>query len=154
MFESMRIKWAGKCRSLIIVVTLLMSFGAAIGQDDVVEQPLVALTEAETLVLDQLVEKIEVDRATIKALAKRLQAAEGIIKTITYARLDLVSTNLLRTALVLANETISLEGKGKDSTEYRRLIEKDMVKLPAVAFDALDRIGRGRPTIIQCYQGG
>ncbi len=140
MFESMRIKWAGKCRSLIIVVTLLMSFGAAIGQDDVVEQPLVALTEAETLVLDQLVEKIEVDRATIKALAKRLQAAEGIIKTITYARLDLVSTNLLRTALVLANETISLEGKGKDSTEYRRLIEKDMVKLPAVAFDALDRI--------------
>jgi len=117
-----------------------MSFGAAIGQDDIVEQPLVALTEAESLVLDQLVEKIEVDRVTIRALAKRLGAAEGIVKTITYARLDLVSTNLLRTALALANEMISLEAKGKDSTEYRRIIEEDLVKLPAVAFDALDRI--------------
>jgi small conductance mechanosensitive channel len=135
IFDSIR-----ACRPLAILVMLLLSSGSVLGQDEDAEQPLIPLTEAELLVLDQMLDKIDADRATIRNLASRLEGAEGIVKTITYARLDQVSTDLLRTALVLAKETISLEEKGKDSGEYRREIEQDLTKLPDIAFDALDRI--------------
>jgi len=119
---------------------LLTPVGTVLGQDEALEPELIPLTEADALLLDGLLEKIEADRATIRTLTKRLDGAEGIVRTVTYARLDLMSTDLLKSALEFAKETIKLEEQGKDPGEYRRSIEKDLARLPEVAFDALDRI--------------
>lgn len=135
MFKSSRV-----IRPPAILVMLLLLSGNVLGQDADVVQPLIPLTEAESLVLDQMLDKIDADRATIRSLVSRLSGSAGIVRTVTYARLDRVSTDLLRTALTLANETINHEAKGKDSREYRRKIEQDLTRLPGVAFDALDRI--------------
>ena len=127
-------------RPLAILFMLLMSTGIALGQDEALEPELIPLTEADALLLDGVLQKIESDRATIRSLSKRLDGAEGIVKTVTYARLDLMSTDLLKSALELAKETIELEEQGKDPGQYRRSIEKDLARLPEIAFDALDRI--------------
>jgi len=134
-FEKVR-----ELRPLAILFMLLMSTGIALGQDEALEPELIPLTEADALLLDGVLQKIESDRATIRSLSKRLDGAEGIVKTVTYARLDLMSTDLLKSALELAKETIELEEQGKDPGQYRRSIEKDLARLPEIAFDALDRI--------------
>jgi small conductance mechanosensitive channel len=119
---------------------LLMSIGPVLGQDADVEQPLIPLTEAESLLLGQMQEKIDADRASIRSLANQLKGAEGIVESIIFARLDRMSAEFLKGALRLANEAIKLEGQGKDSGEYLQSIKEDLVRLPDIAFDALDRI--------------
>lgn len=132
--------WGNGIKSLALFVLLMMTIGVASGQDEGAEQALIALTDAESLSLDTLLEKIDSERASIRALTTRLRAADGIIRAVTFARLDRVSTDLFKTALKLANETIRLEEQGKDSREYRRGIEEDLQRLPELAFAALDRL--------------
>lgn len=140
MRASTKIEGVKGFRRLAILVMLLMPMGSVLGQDEALEPELIPLTEADALLLDGLLEKIEADRATIGALSKRLDGAEGIVKTVTYARLDLMSTEFLKSALQLARETIRLEEQGKDPGKYQRSIEKDLVRLPEIAFDSLERI--------------
>ncbi len=140
MRASTKIEGVKGFRRLTILVMLLMPMGSVLGQDEALEPELIPLTEADALLLDGLLEKIEADRAMIGALSKRLDGAEGIVKTVTYARLDLMSTEFLKSALQLARETIRLEEQGKDPGKYQRSIEKDLARLPEIAFDSLNRI--------------
>jgi small conductance mechanosensitive channel len=119
---------------------LLAVSAVAFGQETETEQPLIPMTEEESAALDKLLEKIESDRVVVASLAARLAETDGIIRSITYARLDRRSEQLLKSVLSLANESIKLESQGKDAQEYRRLIEEDLASLPEIAFDGLKRI--------------
>jgi small conductance mechanosensitive channel len=121
-------------------VLLLAVSAAAFSQEAESEQPLIPMTEEESAALDKLLEKIESDRVVVASLTARLDDTNGIVRSITYARLDRRSEQLLKSVLSLANESIKLESQGKDAQEYRRLIEKDLAGLPEIAFDGLKRV--------------
>ena len=122
------------------VLMLLVVSAAAFGQEAESEQALIPMTEEELVVFDALLEKIESDRVVVASLTARLDATDGVIRSITYARLDRRSEELLKSVLSLANESIKLESQGKDAQKYKRLIEKDLARLPEIAFDALKRV--------------
>ena len=102
---------------------------------------LVPLTTEESLLLDQLQQKITADRADISSLEDRLETAEGVVRQITYVRLDRMTGDFFKSVLDLARQTIKLASQGKDAEKYRLLIESDLNELPGTAFDALDRVG-------------
>jgi small conductance mechanosensitive channel len=131
---------AGVFGRLILLLLMVSVSAAAPGQETQSEPPLTPLTEQESVLLDQLLEKIESDRQVIAVLADRLDNTEGMFKSITYARLDRVTGELFNSVLDLARQTIKLESQGKDSQKYRQLIEKDLKRLPETAFAALDRV--------------
>jgi len=134
---SYRAKAFGRLVLLLVAVSVT---AAAPGQETQDEAPLVPLTEQESALLDQLLEKIESDRIVAAALADRLATQEEFFKSIIHARLDRVTGELFNGVLDLARRTIELESEGKDAQKYRQLIEKDLKQLPETAFSALDRI--------------
>jgi len=102
---------------------------------------LTPLTAEEKQFLDQLLQRIDDDGAVIKSLESRLGTSEGIERKITYGRLDRVTREFFQNILKVANRTIKLGGQGKDADKYRQRIEKDLLRLPATAFESLDRVG-------------
>ena len=134
------IRGARVARSLAPVLMLLAVSAAAFGQEAESEQVLIPMTEEESVVLDALLEKIESDRVVVASLTARLNGTDGVLRSITYARLDRKSEELLKSVLGLANESMKLESEGKDAQKYRRLIEKDLAGLPEIAFDGLKRV--------------
>jgi len=137
----------GESLVLILLATLIFASTSVVGQDaqeaqsEPDAQALIPLTEAESLVLDQLLDNIESDKAIIDDLSGRMETAEGIEKSIIYSRLDRVTGKIFRSVLDLGSRAIKHQNDGKNAERYKQVIEEDLVTLPREAFDAVDRVG-------------
>ena len=149
----------GENRVLVLLATLILASTSAVGQEtqetqetqeaqeaqeaqgEQDAQALIPLTEAESLVLDQLLESIESDKAIIDDLSERMETAAGIEKSIVYSRLDRVTGKIFRSVLDLGSRAIKHQSEGKDAERYKQVIEEDLLTLPKEAFDAVGRVG-------------
>ena len=109
--------------------------------EETAEETLLPLSDEETAALDLLLDGIDADQETIDFLGKRAESTEGLIQSVSTARLDKISAQRFASILEMARMLAKLDKDGKDSSQYRRPIEKDLGQLPAAAFAALERIG-------------
>ena len=112
-----------------------------VAAEEAAEETLLPLADEETAALDLLLEGIDADQAKIDFLGKRADSTEGLIQSVSEARLDKISAQRFASILEMARMLAKLDKDGKDSGQYRRPIEKDLGQLPETVFAALDRIG-------------
>ena len=103
--------------------------------------PLTPLTEDEVAALDQLLEQIDADGEVIAFLESRIESTEGLIQSVTYARLDQIVNDRFNKVIELAKLISAHVDKGNDAEDYKATVAQDLAKLPAAAFAALERIG-------------
>jgi len=133
-----------RCGFPRFVATLLLALNfamlAAYADDEKAPEVLQSGPSEESAKLDLLLERLDTDRATVAYLESRLDSTEGIVRSVTQARLDKVSANLFSSILEMARLLVTLEEGDGVLDDHRLLIEADLARLPGQAFAAMDRI--------------
>jgi len=133
-----------RCGFPRFVATLLLALNfamlAAYADDEKAPEVLQSGPSEESAKLDLLLERLDTDRATVAYLESRLDSTEGIVRSVTQARLDKVSANLFSSILEMARLLVTLEEGDAVLDDHRLLIEADLARLPGQAFAAMDRI--------------
>jgi small conductance mechanosensitive channel len=109
--------------------------------EETAEETLLPLSDEEAAALDILLDGIDADQATIDFLGKRAESTDGLIQSVSTARRDKISAQRFASILEMARMLAKLDKDGKESSQYRRPVEKDLGQLPEAAFAALERIG-------------
>lgn len=125
------------------LLILLFAVAPAYSQDenaDAVDATRQPLSDPEIAQLEQLTQKISADRDIVEFLMDRLESVDGLIRTVTEARLDRTSAELFSSVVELGELLIEFDENGKNVSDYWDVATHYLTLLPDAAFAALDRL--------------